>query len=129
MLFLKPGKGSGRCRRLAGAGVGAGHLHDHFHVAAGRDLALGGDRHVAFLGGHRAVHRHVDRLPVGGTGAGNVDLAASNVLLRPLALAAVARTLGEFGRDIFLVDLLLRCLLYTSPSPRDRTSSRMPSSA
>ena len=25
--------------------------------------------------------------------------------------------------------LLLRCLLYTSPSPRDRTRSRMPSSA
>ena len=25
--------------------------------------------------------------------------------------------------------LLLACLLYTSPSPRDRTSSRMPASA
>ena len=27
------------------------------------------------------------------------------------------------------VELLARCLLYTSPSPRDRTRSRMPSSA
>ena len=28
-----------------------------------------------------------------------------------------------------LVGMLLSCLLYTSPSPRDRTRSRMPSSA
>ena len=26
-------------------------------------------------------------------------------------------------------DLIINCLLYTSPSPRDRTRSRMPSSA
>ena len=31
------------------------------------------------------------------------------------------------GRDIF--ERLYACLLYTSPSPRDRTRSRMPSSA
>ena len=28
-----------------------------------------------------------------------------------------------------ITDRLARCLLYTSPSPRDRTRSRMPSSA
>ena len=28
-----------------------------------------------------------------------------------------------------IIDHLLTCLLYTSPSPRDRTRSRMPSSA
>ena len=28
-----------------------------------------------------------------------------------------------------LVELVMACLLYTSPSPRDRTRSRMPSSA
>ena len=28
-----------------------------------------------------------------------------------------------------VVDLLLTCLLYTSPSPRDLSTSRMPSSA
>ena len=33
-------------------------------------------------------------------------------------------TLGVDGISLFLV-----CLLYTSPSPRDRTRSRMPSSA
>ena len=34
------------------------------------------------------------------------------------------------GRDPAILEALLqRCLLYTSPSPRDRTRSRMPSSA
>ena len=33
------------------------------------------------------------------------------------------------GGLIILFGLLVSCLLYTSPSPRDRTRSRMPSSA
>ena len=58
-----------------------------------------------------------------------------------------ARTLGDYGADVIKVESpsgdLLRtmaqgsrnlgmsgnCLLYTSPSPRDRQKSRMPSSA
>ena len=39
------------------------------------------------------------------------------------ALAAVG------GSTAQLINLLIGCLLYTSPSPRDRTRSRMPSSA
>ena len=39
----------------------------------------------------------------------------------------------HFGRPLRVLDLgethLPRCLLYTSPSPRDRQKSRMPSSA
>ena len=35
----------------------------------------------------------------------------------------------EFSRDMFSDELLAACLLYTSPSPRDRTRYRMPSSA
>jgi len=34
--------------------------------------------------------------------------------------------LGKLGKDL---GEGIRCLLYTSPSPRDRTRSRMPSSA
>ena len=34
-----------------------------------------------------------------------------------------------FCKDIVTLNELLNCLLYTSPSPRDRTRSRMPSSA
>ena len=30
---------------------------------------------------------------------------------------------------VFITDVLMACLLYTSPSPRDRQKSRMPSSA
>ena len=37
------------------------------------------------------------------------------------------RLILERRPDVVLLDL--RCLLYTSPSPRDRTRSRMPSSA
>ena len=36
---------------------------------------------------------------------------------------------GLISIGIVLLTLLLTCLLYTSPSPRDRTRSRMPSSA
>ena len=36
----------------------------------------------------------------------------------------------EWGLDgAWLAELHFTCLLYTSPSPRDRTRSRMPSSA
>ena len=38
----------------------------------------------------------------------------------------------ESGKTIlepFMMDLTRDCLLYTSPSPRDNTTSRMPSSA
>ena len=31
--------------------------------------------------------------------------------------------------DLVLLDIMLPCLLYTSPSPRDRTRARMPASA
>ena len=53
-----------------------------------------------------------------------------------LALSAVLFTIGLIGvlirRNaivIFMCVELMLCLLYTSPSPRDRTRSRMPSSA
>ena len=36
---------------------------------------------------------------------------------------------SEAGKTTLMSALLLFCLLYTSPSPRDRQKSRMPSSA
>ena len=39
--------------------------------------------------------------------------------------AAILNTLGEEG----IIALVSLCLLYTSPSPRDLSTSRMPSSA
>ena len=35
----------------------------------------------------------------------------------------------EAGVDVIEIGVPFTCLLYTSPSPRDRTRSRMPSSA
>ena len=58
--------------------------------------------------------------------------------LAPLVRKEIWRSLSELkqrGLSILLVDknlndlLAISCLLYTSPSPRDRTRSRMPSSA
>ena len=38
-------------------------------------------------------------------------------------------TIGEQRKIVLELNLLADCLLYTSPSPRDATLSRMPSSA
>ena len=60
--------------------------------------------------------------------AGSVKSAAS--LARGLAMANAAAASGSVtmeGQTITLNNYY--CLLYTSPSPRDRTRSRMPSSA
>ena len=39
------------------------------------------------------------------------------------------KIITQQGKDIVSKDKLISCLLYTSPSPRDRQKSRMPSSA
>ena len=41
----------------------------------------------------------------------------------------VGLTLGPSGRNVLLSRMFGLCLLYTSPSPRDLSTSRMPSSA
>ena len=48
-------------------------------------------------------------------------------LLTVLSFGAAATTKLEVGTALAV--LPMRCLLYTSPSPRDRQKSRMPSSA
>ena len=40
-----------------------------------------------------------------------------------------AKAISEAVKNLTTGNILLVCLLYTSPSPRDRTRSRMPSSA
>ena len=50
-----------------------------------------------------------------------------DILLIPMALASKAKAL--FYAFICTLFSVLGCLLYTSPSPRDRYISRMPSSA
>ena len=49
----------------------------------------------------------------------------------PIASGILLFALGrdEHARAVRWAALVFSCLLYTSPSPRDRTRSRMPSSA
>ena len=44
-------------------------------------------------------------------------------------LTELSDAIFAFQEDLKLLSLEESCLLYTSPSPRDRTRSRMPSSA
>ena len=46
-----------------------------------------------------------------------------------LVALLVSRLTGVIPHNWFPLESALACLLYTSPSPRDRTRSRMPSSA
>ena len=48
------------------------------------------------------------------------------LVIIPLVIAVV---LATFVPQVFQIGGYVTCLLYTSPSPRDRQKSRMPSSA
>ena len=72
----------------------------------------------------------------GGAPAGAVDRYGLRALVRQAAgrLAAAGVTSPQVDARILAEHLLgrallLACLLYTSPSPRDQRGSRMPSSA
>ena len=79
----------------------------------------------------------------GGEGGGTMNDIAKNVMARNKvmyhghAVAAVAASTPRLAEQALhaikveyeVLEPVLDCLLYTSPSPRDRTRSRMPSSA
>ena len=62
------------------------------------------------------------------TSGGIIQLAAANKLNLDLPLRARFEDMTAIGNDAYF-STLLTCLLYTSPSPRDKRQSRMPSSA
>ena len=82
--------------------------------------------------GEHVFHRH------GADDAGDLRLALSAVPAKLVGSelargGVVPHVVGadDEGPSVLVADeeLLRSCLLYTSPSPRDRTRSRMPSSA
>ena len=56
------------------------------------------------------------------------NIFSKSVKAHPLEIFIVVLIAGKLGGILGMV-LAIPCLLYTSPSPRDRTRSRMPSSA
>ena len=111
-------------------------------------------RHVdaVLILGHMFVHGIVGFFGVvGADGLGDLGMSADGVLQQPLGaevgvhLNAVGDDRHDLGDDAVVgalgdigVEILVRravvlpfsdCLLYTSPSPRDLSTSRMPSSA
>ena len=87
-----------------------------------------GSIHVAF---RRQVHHQIGvgllHRSLDGGGIGQIHL------LKPVPIdrrfAQFAQHLLNRGQVAGIADLVQICLLYTSPSPRDATLSRMPSSA
>ena len=78
-------------------------------------VAIGGDG--TMLGAARAMAAY--KVPVIGINAGRLGFI-TDIVLEDMNRLLPAMLLGQYVAD---------CLLYTSPSPRDRSVSRMPSSA
>ena len=87
--------------------------------AVGRDPAWVARAAIAAVGAGADLLEFQTRAPVPPSVALQYAPAFSNAVDVPLILWADAATVSRFGF----------CLLYTSPSPRDRQKSRMPSSA
>ena len=48
---------------------------------------------------------------------------------KQIVASLLSKFVDELATDLAASEQAITCLLYTSPSPRDRTRSRMPSSA
>ena len=76
-----------------------------------------------------STNEKIDHFTVGNDRTYDLVLAPYDCI----ASKAHAKMLGEIGlltsKEVKDLADALDCLLYTSPSPRDRTRSRMPSSA
>ena len=68
---------------------------------------------------------HADAKPEDATAMVKKGVAFIKASGKEKGYAEISNKAGQFKKE----DLYLVCLLYTSPSPRDATLSRMPSSA
>ena len=127
-------------------GVGASRVRDMFEQAKKHSPciifideidAVGRHRGAGLGGGHDEREQTLNQLLVEMDGfegnEGVIVIAATN---RPDVLDPALLRPGRFDRQVVVPlpdvrgrEQILRCLLYTSPSPRDLSTSRMPSSA
>ena len=103
-------------------------LHAYYgksHILQGISFRVGEDEIVSLLGRNGSGRSTTVKTVMGlVAGTGSIRLRDQEILGHK-AFDIAHRGIGYVpeNRDIF------PCLLYTSPSPRDRTRSRMPSSA
>ena len=126
-----------RKKRLGrGTGSGLGKTSGRGHK--GYFSRSGSSQHVSFQGGAMPMFRRVPKrgfnnkwaLKVGAVNVG--DLEAAFAAGEEVTVESVKeKNLAAYRFDILKIlgDGDLTCLLYTSPSPRDLSTSRMPSSA
>ena len=97
----------------------------------GAEATITDDKKVGFIGRNGAGKSTLLRVILG-----EEELDAGEVIRHPNLKIGYLRQHDPFHEGESAMDFLMRdsdqpdcCLLYTSPSPRDRTRSRMPSSA
>ena len=88
---------------------------------------------LPFRGGERVI------IKIASNSNNNQDLDFSQDTTKYFFVSSVSDVMVEAQKEIFTLNLISReaitnetvrvCLLYTSPSPRDKRQSRMPSSA
>ena len=61
--------------------------------------------------------------------SGGMEIAGGMAIIYPETRVLAGRLLALFLIGVYPANLYMCCLLYTSPSPRDLSTSRMPSSA
>ena len=96
------------------------------------DNILAGSHDIMVAGGMESMTNAPYILPKarGGYRLGNGDTVRDHMFMDGLEDAYdEGHLMGTFAEDTAEHYQFTRCLLYTSPSPRDRTRSRMPSSA
>ena len=135
---IKPGEGAKHAKRRVGRGIGSGLGKTAGRGHKGQKSRSGGYHKVGFEGGQMPLQR---RLPKRGFKSHLLKFNAEVTLtaLDQLGLAEVdvlalkqAGLVGELAKVVKVIksgSLSKACLLYTSPSPRDLSTSRMPSSA
>ena len=117
--------------------LGIKHLYEVFRLVPGMTVNFVGSHQpvVTYHGTSHYEQRRMQVLVDGRTAhratLSDMDWESMPVPLEMIERIEVARgpNSAAYGINAFLGTINIICLLYTSPSPRDRTRSRMPSSA